>query len=209
MAMEITFADVIQKGKSGDAHSPETVYNCDDINECEADPSPCPRNSLCLDKQGGYECECSDGFKGDECIDIDECRNECFDSSQRYSDPCHDCTEHSSCTNLPGSFRCGCDTGYEKASDSTCVDNNECDETPCHPRAICENTMGSFTCKCDTGLRGNGIDVCLDINECDEGIHDCPKTSKCINNIGDYRCECNHGYDGEDCTGSTAAVLRH
>ena len=129
--------------------------------------------------------------------------------AQRYSDPCHDCTENSSCTNLPGSFRCVCDTGYEKSSDSTCVDINECDETiPCHPRAFCNNTMGSFTCKCDTGLRGNGIDICLDINECDEGIHECPKTSKCINNIGDYRCECNHGYDGEDCTGSTTQSTR-
>lgn len=72
-----------EKGKSGDAHSPENVYNCDDINECEADPNPCPQNSLCRDKQGGYECECSDGFKGDSCIDIDECRDECFESSQR------------------------------------------------------------------------------------------------------------------------------
>ena len=129
--------------------------------------------------------------------------------AQRYSDPCNDCTEHSSCTNLPGSFRCVCDTGYEKSSDSTCVDINECDgTTPCHPRAICDNTIGSFTCECDTGLRGNGIDICLDINECDEGIHECPKTSKCINNIGDYRCECNHGYDGEDCTGSTTQSIR-
>ena len=33
-----------EKGQKGDAHSPDTVYNCDDINECEAYPSPCPQS---------------------------------------------------------------------------------------------------------------------------------------------------------------------
>lgn len=154
-----------------------------------------------MNKPGGFECECFDGFKGDSCVDIDECRDECFTKSRRYSDPCHDCSDHSSCTNLEGSYQCGCDIGYEKSNDGSndCIDIDECSVAPCHTRASCNNTMGSFTCNCDTGLRGNGIGVCLDINECDEGIHECPKTSNCINNIGDYRCECKHGYGGDEC----------
>ena len=156
-----------------------------------------------MNKPGGFECECFDGFKGDSCVDIDECRAECSTPTRRYSDPCHDCTDHSSCTNLEGSFRCGCDSGYEKSVDGECTDIDECDvnddAAPCHTRASCTNTMGSFICKCDIGLRGNGVDICLDINECDEGIHECPKTSNCINEISDYRCQCKLGYDGDEC----------
>ena len=34
------------------------------INLCEVGPTECHANATCLDRDGGYDCECNDGYTG-------------------------------------------------------------------------------------------------------------------------------------------------
>ena len=38
------------------------VDDCRDINECAVTPGLCP-NGHCVNDEGGYHCECRDGFR--------------------------------------------------------------------------------------------------------------------------------------------------
>ncbi|XP_042492855.1 wall-associated receptor kinase 2-like [Macadamia integrifolia] len=67
----------------------------------------CGNNSDCIiSKNGlGYSCNCSQGYRGNPylpygCQDINECENP-------ITNPCSGI-----CTNLPGSYKCSCPTGY-------------------------------------------------------------------------------------------------
>ncbi|XP_064295799.1 latent-transforming growth factor beta-binding protein 4-like, partial [Phalacrocorax carbo] len=70
--------------------------------------------------------------------DADECSNGTL------------CGAHAACRNLPGSFQCVCDPGYESARHGHgCVDVDECETL----RGVCgaercENVEGSFLCLC-------------------------------------------------------------
>ncbi|XP_065782202.1 latent-transforming growth factor beta-binding protein 4 isoform X1 [Muntiacus reevesi] len=116
---------------------------CDDIDECqEYGPAICGAQR-CENTPGSYRCTpaCDPGYQptpGGGCQDVDECRNRSF------------CGAHAVCQNLPGSFQCLCDQGYEGARDGRhCVDVNECEtlQGVCGA-ALCENVEGSFLCVC-------------------------------------------------------------
>ena len=50
--------------------------SCVNIDECRLREHNCNPNALCMDlTEGGFTCECNDGWKGNgvECFDIDEC----------------------------------------------------------------------------------------------------------------------------------------
>ena len=34
------------------------------INLCEVGPTDCHTNATCLDRDGGYDCQCNDGYTG-------------------------------------------------------------------------------------------------------------------------------------------------
>lgn len=76
-----------------------------DINEC-AMQGIC-NNGQCVNAQGGFQCQCKQGYaldgEGKDCLDIDECRIS--------AELCGNGT----CTNIPGSFRCDCFKGFENA----------------------------------------------------------------------------------------------
>ena len=96
----------------------------------------------CLNRPGGYECQCYDGYDdrggGGACVDVDECADRCL--------------EHGTCTNYEGSFRCDCDEGFEIGDDGNCHDIDECGGDGvvtgasglCGSRATCVNTAGSY-----------------------------------------------------------------
>uniref|UniRef100_G3UA49 Latent-transforming growth factor beta-binding protein 4 n=1 Tax=Loxodonta africana TaxID=9785 RepID=G3UA49_LOXAF len=116
---------------------------CDDVDECqEYGPTICGAQR-CENTPGSYRCmpACDPGYQptpGGGCQDVDECRNRSF------------CGAHATCQNLPGSFQCLCDQGYEGARDGRhCVDVNECEtlQGVCGA-ALCENVEGSFLCVC-------------------------------------------------------------
>uniref|UniRef100_A0A8C6QEZ0 Latent transforming growth factor beta binding protein 4 n=1 Tax=Nannospalax galili TaxID=1026970 RepID=A0A8C6QEZ0_NANGA len=118
---------------------------CDDVDECQEYGSAICGAQRCENTPGSYRCTpaCDPGYQptpGGGCQDVDECRNRSF------------CGAHAVCQNLPGSFQCLCDQGYEGARDGRhCVDVNECEtlQGVCGA-ALCENVEGSFLCVCPT-----------------------------------------------------------
>uniref|UniRef100_A0A8C3TT75 Epidermal growth factor n=1 Tax=Catharus ustulatus TaxID=91951 RepID=A0A8C3TT75_CATUS len=72
-----------------------------DIDECAVHMDRCNRSvSNCINTEGGYVCECLEGYTGDgvHCYDIDECKM-----------GSHTCGENMTCTNTEGNFTCLCD----------------------------------------------------------------------------------------------------
>lgn len=88
----------------------------------------------------------------DGCEDIDECT--VFQGICGAGD----------CENLPGSYSCDCDSGYEFDADlGTCVDVDECQDVAlndCDGNATCFNLPGTFECTCNPGFAGDGV-TCL------------------------------------------------
>ncbi|XP_057716609.1 fibulin-1 [Corythoichthys intestinalis] len=179
-------------GFERDAHG-----NCIDTDECQTEP--CSSGFDCINTVGSYTCQrriiCGRGYHispdRSRCIDVDECQS-----------GAHRCGEGQLCHNLPGSYRCECQTGYQYDSfGRMCVDVNECWHYPGRLCAqTCENTPGSYQCSCTTGFRlssdGNN---CEDVNECLSS----PCSQECANIYGSYQCYCRQGYflreDGHTC----------
>ncbi|ERE76081.1 fibrillin-2-like protein, partial [Cricetulus griseus] len=122
------------------------------------------------------------------------------------------------CENLPGTFRCSCDDGYElDQSGSNCTDVNECENPANCINGLCVNTPGSYLCSCPQdfqlnpsgvgcvaeyrtlcpggkGFRPNPSTVILeDINECQE-LRGLCRGGICTNTFGTFQCECPVGY---------------
>ena len=56
-------------------------------------------------------------------------------------------------TFLVGSYNCGCESGYQKESGTTCIDINECADDPCVENEVCINNLGSYICMCKEGYQ--------------------------------------------------------
>ncbi|XP_061182283.1 mucin-like protein [Saccostrea echinata] len=143
------------------------------------------------DKSFKGVCFCESGFKLDQdnstCIDINECRL-----------PSSIC-EHN-CTNIQGSFECGCSTGYVLQNDGrsckVCVEGRygeDClKDCKCGIGSDgCDHVTG---CVCKQGWEGVLCDN--DIDECNSSSSPCVDTNEdCINTIGSYMCKCRAGYE--------------
>lgn len=112
---------------------------CQDINECNASPSPCGANSQCANSPGSFTCTCSPGYAPSPsgvCQDVNEC--------QRTPAPCDPLA---TCTNTVGSFLCSCPPGIPGNGLS------------CSPYASCaaiaaanpNSPSGTYTIKTSTG----------------------------------------------------------
>ncbi|XP_026216754.1 calcium-binding EGF-like domain-containing protein isoform X2 [Anabas testudineus] len=121
--------------------------------------------------------QCPVGFSADKfniCRDV----NECVPSS-----PC----QHQ-CYNLPGSFLCQCDQGFELNPDHlSCHDVDECLLSSYICPWQCVNQPGSYSCICPEGYQLQGTRMCQDINECVTGPN-CSEDQMCWNYFGGYRC---------------------
>ena len=130
---------------------------------------------------------CSNGFKLNNCDDINECEL-----------GLHNCTIEYRCDNKIGSFMCvleqSCGTGYTYNVDTRrCDDINECKigRHNCKDPYSCINYEGSFRCElsrckvgqrwlnnrcvkviCAPGFIYNSLsEKCVDIDECSVGVH--------------------------------------
>jgi hypothetical protein len=108
------------------------------------------------------------------------------------------CGENGRCTKTHESYRCGCDIGFARATDSpNCADIDECsseDDNQCDANSQCNNTVGSYICECDRGYSGNGIN-CSEINECLEKNICGVEPNECNNTNGSYKCICGQYYN--------------
>jgi hypothetical protein len=158
--------------------------------------------------ENGFICICDPGSKRDSnnpniCKDVNECE---------LSKKCAGSNEI--CLNLVGSYECMCAAGFQRNSDSECIDIDECTELnpgrkhDCGDYEECVNVPGSYECKlleqfddltsnvdCAVGYESEFDGdlnewVCVDINECDsDELNTCAKVSKiCANIPGSYQC---------------------
>ncbi|XP_034117691.1 protein crumbs isoform X5 [Drosophila albomicans] len=149
------FCEMTPCANGGLCLSTNTIPNCkcslgytgslceQEIDECAS--NPCQNGGLCQDLVGGYVCNCvSTGFDGIHCEnDIDECANDEY------------CGGLGRCINMPGSFKCICQTPFCGAY---------CNVTdPCNTPNICANggqcteTCGAeadYSCNCTEGFMG-------------------------------------------------------
>ncbi|CAC5394799.1 unnamed protein product [Mytilus coruscus] len=131
-----------------------TGTNCDvDVNECVETPGICQNDDkTCVNKDGGYECNCRSGFEkvsADDsfpCADINEC-------SSATTNNCS--TTTSTCQNTGGGYTCRCNTGYQTKNVYECEDVNECTTESDDCEQDCVNTMGSYNCRCFFGYELN------------------------------------------------------
>uniref|UniRef100_A0A8C2J4J2 Fibrillin 2b n=1 Tax=Cyprinus carpio TaxID=7962 RepID=A0A8C2J4J2_CYPCA len=98
------------------------------------------------------------------------------------------------CINSVGSFRCHCNVGYTNDFTGTsCVDMDECSQSPKPCNFLCKNTEGSYLCSCPRGytLQPDGK-TCKDLDECSTKQHNCQFL--CVNTIGGFTCKCPSGF---------------
>jgi len=136
----------------------------------------CENNGYCNEKG---DCECLDGYKGDQC-------------GEKEGDACDnvDCQNGGDCSD----GKCKCKTGYtgdfcENKDDG----EDQCKDIECQNGGTCEVDTGK--CKCMDGWEGDkcdeeeGGDKCEDV-ECQNG-------GTCIATTGE--CDCTDGYTGDEC----------
>lgn len=101
---------------------------CGDVNECEISSKSCDlRTSVCKNSVGEESPSLSSSFL----------------LPPRF-------------LSHPGSFKCICNSGFEKAPNGTCVDRDECSAKPgpcADPNSVCENLVASFACPCKRGFK--------------------------------------------------------
>lgn len=115
--------------------------------------------------------------------DIDECR-------YRYC-------QHR-CVNVPGSFSCQCEPGFQLAGNNrSCIGERI---SPSQLLFLIVLQTWSLT----TRVKANGTTSSIfpDVNECDMGA---PCSQRCYNTYGTFLCRCDQGYelgsDGFACNG--------
>ncbi|VDK54743.1 unnamed protein product, partial [Anisakis simplex] len=183
---------------------------CEDIDECEENRHSCdPSTSICINTDGGYRCECADGYEGvgGICVDVNEC-----------SRGLAGCNIAAKCANHIGSVGCKCASGYtgdgidcipissdaastQSACTSKWIEMCRAENKTCHIDDEDVPQCGS----CLSGHQPVG-GQCLPINglgNCADPVkNDCDPNAECVDvHPGRHFCTCKPGYigDGKHC----------
>ncbi|XP_072172586.1 uncharacterized protein [Diadema setosum] len=149
------------------------------IDDCLS--GPCFNNGTCIDLLGGFQCNCPDGFGGDECgFDKDEC----------LYDPCQN---GATCDNEYGSFSCICPPDYVGELCETYIDNSPCENHLCANNSTCVPIGQTYICQCPVGLIGQYCDR----EPCD--ADPCLNGGTCVTVHSDFVCRCPSDFTGSYC----------
>ena len=109
---------------------PSYCFLTTDINECERETHTChPDRAYCLNRDGGYDCKCKDGY-----VLSDD--GDCIGNFNQIDNDYASYRQCLMCSNFSN------------------VDLNECNGLhSCNPRtSVCFNTIGSYKCNCLPGF---------------------------------------------------------
>ncbi|MBT9558177.1 MAG: hypothetical protein IV100_19245, partial [Myxococcales bacterium] len=169
----------------------DASWDCQDIDECAANPSPCGATEVCTNSSGSYSCGCGDGAidtgvakcscpggstfnEKNDCVDVDECALTGAEAK--------DCGAGGTCLNTVGGWTCTCAPGLTLTSGLCC---------PIGAKAL------GGTCVCNAGYEVVAGVGCVDTDECAAGSHTCGATEQCVNTAGGHSCVCGKGaFDG-------------
>ncbi|XP_030851876.1 uncharacterized protein LOC590372 isoform X3 [Strongylocentrotus purpuratus] len=155
-----------------------TAERTEDINECLS--NPCENGGTCSDIDGGYQCFCPEGFKGDYCqTDEYECQ----------SNPCQN---NATCEDGINTFTCQCPNGFTGLYCETIFD--VCFGDPCMNGATCMEVGQGYQCQCASGFTGSRCET-----EFACGSNPCLNGGSCIQSGSVYACRCATGYTGQNC----------
>ncbi|XP_025711400.1 uromodulin [Callorhinus ursinus] len=146
--------------------------------------SECHSNATCMEDGAVTTCSCQVGFTGNGlvCVDLDEC----------VIPGAHNCSEDSSCVNMPGSYLCTCPDGFRLTPGLGCTDVDECAEpglSHCHALATCVNSKGNYSCVCPEGYLGDGQHCECSPGSCGPGLDCVPEGDAlvCADPCQEYR----------------------
>ena len=142
-----------------------SVDACVDLDEC-SDTLLCSKaNSVCMNTNGGYLCECQSGYAEDDfgnCEDLNECSESGMETCKWAG---------ATCVNALDGYSCDCGPGRILQGFSCMEEDNECgDNSPCDNNALCSIEDGSYSCDCNAGFFGDGTLCFSSSDACTAGI---------------------------------------
>ncbi|PIC43590.1 hypothetical protein B9Z55_004268 [Caenorhabditis nigoni] len=167
------------------AHHRRLQHDFVDNNDLEMEEkcqdNPCENGGRCSIQKGKIQCQCTPGYTGQNCTEIDKCiENECENNSTCFNDK-----------RSPVGYSCKCQNG---TVGKLC--EIQCPLDQCENGGKCYlNTFGKIGCKCLPGTTGRRCE--REINEC--GWNKCQNGAKCVDMFNDYRCDCADGWMGRNC----------
>ncbi len=121
---------------------------CVDLNECHLNTHDCDSGSVCVNTEGGFYCQCSDGFQLDEfesgkrCLDVNECEVGSYECS----------LPDMVCVNTHGSYYCQCEAPIYEAESSAGGRKCLSEEESTGINVSCQLVEKLVVCSCDAGF---------------------------------------------------------
>ncbi|XP_072031584.1 uncharacterized protein [Amphiura filiformis] len=147
---------------------------------------PCVNGGVCVSGNGQYNCNCLEGWTGDNCqieAVIDSCAG-------------NPCLNGAHCINLAAttSYRCDCSKGWSGRNCSVEVTVADlCDSNPCLNGGTCTSFPDRYECNCTVEWSGDNCEVDL----CES--NPCLNDGTCTSFSDRYECQCTVDWSGDNC----------